>query len=204
MDPMAKKNLKLVSDNNMELRVEHDSHGSTLYLSSENEEFDYELTEDEAKQIACSLMGVDFDTSSKLVKSIGAKSEMASQRRRAANTVKSNATQAAWRSAALSVTKSVRAPLIAAVCKKLTPDQAQTFQAFMKTAEGRGLLSLILGAIPLFVPQLQVDSRMEKLAEELRIAGLQVASDKIFDVALAPIVAAFTSATQKLPIVAES
>lgn len=113
--------------------------------------------------------------------------------------IRSNAEAAAWRSAARTMLKAVHRPLVAAVRSHSDAARAKQFSAFLATDDGKALLSFFLGVAPLVIPQLQVDPRIARLAEELRIAGIQTAIDQLFDGVTEPLIAAFTKAVTALP-----
>lgn len=110
-----------------------------------------------------------------------------------------DATDAAWRSAANTAVAAIRAPLLAALSSRLDSRQTKAVGAFLATGEGRALLSVALGMAPLLLPDLASDPRVTRLAREMRVAGMQVVSDMLLNELCGPVIQALTKAVAKLP-----
>lgn len=102
-------------------------------------------------------------------------------------TIKSDATDAAWRTAGVQFVRLVREPLVAALCRHLAPgDESMRgkIAAFLETEIGTALLASVLSVALSSMPQ-RMGEVPQKLARELRVAAMAdtgiVLSDLLLD-----------------------
>lgn len=107
--------------------------------------------------------------------------------------LKSNGKSAAWRTAAKKSARAARAPIVAAL-EALTGDSvlAKSLAKFMATDNGLALTGVFVGAIPLLVPEVSNDPNILRLAEEMRIGGMEIVTDKVGDKLFAPVMGIFS------------
>lgn len=123
-------------------------------------------------------------------------------------TVKTQATkdakEALYRTGAKKAVDASRALIVTGLKSKTKGNaRAKQIAAFLETDHGRAALSVILGNLPLVMPQLATDPRFTKLAAEMRVAGLQHVTDLLADELAGPVTAIFTSAVAAIPSVAD-
>lgn len=119
-------------------------------------------------------------------------------------TVKTQATkdakEALYRTGAKKAVDASRALIVTGLKSKTKGNaRAKQIAAFLETDHGRAALSVILGNLPLVMPQLATDPRFTKLAAEMRVAGLQHVTDLLADELAGPVTAIFTSAVSAIP-----
>lgn len=119
-------------------------------------------------------------------------------------TVKTQATkdakEALYRTGAKKAVDASRALIVTGLKTKTKGNaRAKQIAAFLETDHGRAALSVILGNLPLVMPQLATDPRFTKLAAEMRVAGLQHVTDLLADELAGPVTAIFTSAVAAIP-----
>lgn len=119
-------------------------------------------------------------------------------------TVKTQATkdakEALYRTGAKKAVDASRALIVTGLRSKTKGNaRAKQIAAFLETDHGRAALSVILGNLPLVMPQLATDPRFTKLAAEMRVAGLQHVTDLLADELAGPVTAIFTSAVAAIP-----
>ena len=114
--------------------------------------------------------------------------------------LKSNAADAAWRTAAKKAVRAARVPLLT-MLKAMTGDNvlAQRLVKFMATDNGLVVVGLFLGVAPVLFPQIATDPRIERLAEEMRIGSIEIVTDKVGDKLFGPLAAAFQVGLAALP-----
>ena len=104
--------------------------------------------------------------------------------------LKSDATDAAWRTAGSQLTKLARDPLVAALSRRLSPNDdglRAKIAAFLSTEAGTALVSGLLSiALLLPVPGFSGDVT-DRLADELRIKTLAEGSDLLIEVVMGPL-----------------
>lgn len=110
----------------------------------------------------------------------------------AGSVLKSNSKSAAWRSAAKKSARAARAPIVAAL-EALTGDSklSSSLAAFMATDNGLALTGVFVGAIPLILPEVSNDPNLLRLAEEMRIGGIEIVTDQVADKLMAPVMSIF-------------
>lgn len=104
-------------------------------------------------------------------------------------TLEVDATDAAWRMAGSQFTKIVRDPMAALLARHLSPDDDSLrarIAAFLDTELGTGLLSSLL-SVGLSALPLPPNDVSQRLARELRIAGMAKAGDALADVLMGPL-----------------
>jgi hypothetical protein len=114
--------------------------------------------------------------------------------------VTKDAKEALYRTGAKKAVDASRALIVTGLKSKTKGNaRAKQIAAFLETDHGRAALSVILGNLPLVMPQLATDPRFMKLAAEMRVAGLQHVTDLLADELAGPVTAIFTSAVAAIP-----
>ncbi len=114
--------------------------------------------------------------------------------------MKSNFQDAAYRVAGTQATKAVKTAILTAMKNKGSDNGTLTAIAgFLDTEFGTALISAGLGVGLNYVPHLNEDPRVQRVAEELRIGGIAVAGNAIIGEAMAHILPAITDALKDLP-----
>lgn len=116
------------------------------------------------------------------------------------DSLRSDASDAAWRTASKTAVRVVKGPLVANISTKMSDGDKGRFLAdFLQTDQGEAFLSLILGIAPQFIPQLSSDPRVVRIAAECRVRGIQYVTDEIAAIITEPIIAAFAQVAATLP-----
>lgn len=165
--------------------------------SNRNDAGFYWATFTEAK---CALEAIksEFSSSAKSGDTATETENNMTARESVVDTLSANVGDAAMRTAARTMLRTLRGPLAEGLASRDT-DNAQALAAFFRTRNGEAVLALLAGCIPLFVEGKTWDPRVHKLAEELRIQGAQIVFDDIADALVEPIVSALTKAVAQLP-----
>ena len=114
--------------------------------------------------------------------------------------LKTNLGDAAWRSAARTAVSLMRKPLLDLLGQRVDKKSLKGFQSFLASQEGEAVLSTLVGLAPLFIPQASGNPRIERLCREMRVAGMQVATDQILDKLIEPLTHALRTAVERLPV----
>jgi hypothetical protein len=102
--------------------------------------------------------------------------------------VKSDATDAVWRTAARQTVRSAKTPLVALLGRQALPPGVVGFLVSqLDTDNGEALLAFVLGTALTYVPQFGTDPKFVRLARELRILGMDNFISKVADVMLNPV-----------------
>ena len=103
-------------------------------------------------------------------------------------TVKTEGTEAIWRTAAAQTLTVVQAPLIAALKRQGVSEGVLGFVGiFLETEMGRGLLALLLGTALSNIPNFGNNPKVQRLASELRIMGMASYGNLIAGVVIDPL-----------------
>jgi hypothetical protein len=116
-------------------------------------------------------------------------------------TVKSDATDAVWRTAARETVRSVHQPMSAFLAgQNLPAGVVSVLAAALKTDAGEAVLGFILGNTMPFVPHFRGNARLERLAKELRVLGLEHFTTKLAEAVLSPLREQLVALVGSLPM----
>lgn len=102
--------------------------------------------------------------------------------------VKGDAIDAAWRTAAHETVKAVRAPLAAFLNKQNLPaGVVGLVLGSLDTDAGEAVLAYLVGMSMTYVPKFSRDTKLMRLATELRVLGMEHFTTKIADALLNPL-----------------
>ena len=104
------------------------------------------------------------------------------------STLKADAVDGAWRAAAKQTIKSAKVPLLTFLKGQKVPGMAVEFLTTQLDSEnGEAALGLLLGTVMTYLPQFCADQKMNRLAKELRVFGMDCFISKIADIMLNPV-----------------
>jgi hypothetical protein len=116
-------------------------------------------------------------------------------------TVKCDATDAVWRTAARETVRSVHQPMSAFLAgQNLPAGVVSVLAAALKTDAGEAVLGFILGNTMPFVPHFRGNPRLERLAKELRVLGLEHFTTKLAEAVLSPLREQLVALVGSLPM----
>lgn len=119
-------------------------------------------------------------------------------------TLKSNATEAAYRVGATQATKAVKTALINVMRNKGSNEgMILSLQNFLDSEFGEALIGLCLGLALQNLPHFNEDARVQKLAEEMRVGGMATAGNAVIGEAVGHLLPALSSVLESLPEVNE-
>lgn len=114
--------------------------------------------------------------------------------------IKSNALDAGYRVGATQSTALVRSAIVTLMRKKGANEGAiQGLTTFLETEFGAALISLMIGSGLHYVPTLNQNPRVQRLAEEMRIGGMATAGNAVMGELVAQLLPALQEIIQKLP-----
>jgi hypothetical protein len=117
------------------------------------------------------------------------------------STVKCDATDAVWRTAARETVRSVHQPMSAFLASQNLPaGVASVLAAALKTDAGEAVLGFVLGNTMPYVPHFARNARLMRLSKELRVLGLEHFTTKLADAVLSPLRAQLTELVGGLPL----
>lgn len=116
------------------------------------------------------------------------------------NMMKKDLTMAGYRVAATQMTKGAKAGLLLALADhKLESDKIEAISNLLESEAGTAIISLVLGMLLTYIPNLKNDPRVEKLAEEFRVNGVVVVGNQVIEKAGKYVMPAINSAISLLP-----
>lgn len=114
-------------------------------------------------------------------------------------TVKDDGVDAAWRTAARQAAKTVREPLAAVLRGRLPAGVCGLVLSQLDTEHGEAFLAFVTGHAMSYIPQFSCDAKLNRLAKELRVLGLQFATDKLASAILSPLREQFVEVVKMIP-----
>lgn len=124
----------------------------------------------------------------------------------AITTVKTEGSEALWRTAATQAVRAAYEPLMAALRRQnISGETLAAISFFLQSELGQGAVAMLLGTVLSNVPgKFGKSDKMIRLAKEMRILGMTVYSNTIADLFLDPIRGFFVDMLETLPEVAEN
>lgn len=120
--------------------------------------------------------------------------------------LKDNAEKAAWRTGATQMTNAVQAGILLMLKEKHGFDDGKLaiVKEMLTTSMGHAIIEFVLGTGLHFIPGINEDARVKRLAEELRIGGMSEGMNEVVGVGMTYLMPGIHAAIQALPPIEEA
>ena len=119
---------------------------------------------------------------------------------RALSTVRTEGTEALWRTAATQTVMAVHAPILAALKRQhLSEGVIEGIRSFLETDIGRATIAVLLGTALQNIPTFGNNPKVQRLASEIRIYGMTTCGNVVANIVMDPIRGVLTDLISAIP-----